>query len=153
LERRVAIKVPCWDRARSAVAAELFLAEARRLARLKHPGIVTVHDVGMQEGLAYIISDYIAGTSLARWLSTHRPTTEETVRLIAPVADALACAHQQRVVHRDVKPSNILLMDDLTPVLVDFGLALMDEEGAGQRGVLAGTPSYMSPEQAAGEGH
>src|SRR5262245_28163931 len=155
LERRVAIKVPYKDRARSAAAAAAgqFLQEARRLARLKHPGIVTVYDVGTQDGLLYIISDHIAGTSLTHWLQSHRPSWEETDRIVAAVADALACAHQQRIVHRDVKPANILLTADLAPVLVDFGLALMAEESAGPLHVVTGTPAYMSPEQARGEGH
>src|SRR5262249_58566467 len=90
---------------------------------------------------------------LSQCVEIHRPSRQETVHIIAAIADALACAHQHRIVHRDVKPANILLADDRTPVLVDFGLALMDEEGAGQRHFVTGTPAYMSPEQAAGEGH
>jgi TOMM system kinase/cyclase fusion protein len=153
LQRRVAIKVASPDRARSDSSAEQFLQEARRLARLKHPGIVTVYDVGSQAGQVFIISDYISGISLSQWLQNNRPLWEQTVGLIAAVADALACAHQQRIVHRDVKPANILLTSDLTPVLVDFGLALMGNEGEGQRNLVMGTPSYMSPEQARGLGH
>jgi serine/threonine protein kinase/tetratricopeptide (TPR) repeat protein len=153
LNRRVAIKVPFLEKHRTDDAADQFLREARRLAQLKHPGIVAVHDIGSQDGHAYIISDYIAGRSLSAWLQSNRPTWEQTVRIIAAVADALACAHQERIVHRDVKPGNILLTDDLSPVLVDFGLALMGEEAAGQRHVVSGTPAYMSPEQASGEGH
>src|SRR5262249_31000976 len=122
--------------------------------RLRHPGIVTVHDVGLHEGQVYVVSDYLDGPDLGRWLRDNRPTWPEAVRIAAAVADALAHVHAQLVVHRDVKPANILLTADRVPVLVDFGLAL-DESHAGgsERGMVSGTPWYMSPEQAAGTAH
>jgi serine/threonine protein kinase/predicted ATPase/class 3 adenylate cyclase len=153
LDRRVAVKVPYSDQGRSPEGVQFLLQEARRLARLKHPGIVAVHDVGFEGDQFYIVSDFIDGTSLSDWLRSHRPSYAEAAQVAAAVADALACAHRQRIVHRDVKPGNILLAGDLEPVLVDFGLALTDGEGAGQRHMVMGTPSYMSPEQASGEGH
>src|SRR5262249_21299512 len=122
--------------------------------RLRHPGIVTVHDVGLHEGQVYVVSDYLDGPDLGRWLRDNRPTWPEAVRIAAAVADALAHVHAQLVVHRDVKPANIILTADSAPVLVDFGLAL-DETHAGgsERGMVSGTPWYMSPEQTAGTAH
>ncbi|HEX3147919.1 MAG TPA: protein kinase [Gemmataceae bacterium] len=151
LDRPVAIKV--LNSGLSAVGEDS-LQEARRLAKLRHPGIVTVHDVGMQDGQVYIVSDYLEGLDLGRWLRENRPHWMEAAAITAAVADALAHAHAKLIVHRDVKPANILLTADRVPVLVDFGLAL-DEVGAGggQMGLVAGTPWYMSPEQAAGNAH
>ncbi|HEV8059261.1 MAG TPA: serine/threonine-protein kinase, partial [Gemmataceae bacterium] len=151
LDRPVAIKVLT---ARSAPVGDHALQEARRLARLRHPGIVTVHDVGVQDGQVYVVSDYLDGPDLGLWLSNNRPTWPEAARIAAALADALAHAHARLVVHRDIKPANILLTADRDPVLVDFGLAL-DEAAAGgeQKGLISGTPSYMSPEQAAGAAH
>src|SRR5262249_22482044 len=121
---------------------------------LRHPGIVAVHDVGVQDNHFYIISDLVEGTSLSDWLNSHRPSWAESARIVAAVADALACAHRQRIVHRDVKPSNILLTAELAPVLVDFGLALMGDEGAEvRRNILAGTPAYRSRGRARGGAH
>ncbi len=125
LDRPVAIKV-LRARQLSPVQAqgEPALQEARRLAQLRHPGIVAVHDVGVQEGQVYIVSDYLDGPDLGRWLRDHRPAWPEAARIAAAVADALAHAHARLIVHRDVKPANILLGADRAPVLVDFGLAL-----------------------------
>src|SRR5262249_51511537 len=100
LQRRVAVKVPRFGKPAD---AERFALEARHLAQLHHPGIVTIFDVGNDAGLSYMVSDFVAGTSLHEWLKQQRPTWQETARIIATVADALAYAHSQRVVHRDVK--------------------------------------------------
>ncbi len=120
LDRKVAVKVPHGELDPDKV--ESFLREARRLAKLRHPGIVTVHDVGVDAGRCYIVSDFIRGQSLRDWMQSHRPTWQEAVRIVAAVADALAEAHKQSTVHRDVKPSNITLTEDLKPILLDFGL-------------------------------
>lgn len=151
LDRPVAIKVL---HAETQAGRDKALQEARRLARLRHPGIVTVHDVGVHEGEVYIVSDYLGSIDLVRWLQDHRPAWHEAARIAAAVADALAHAHAQLVIHRDVKPANILLTEDRAPVLVDFGLAL-DEIRAGgrEKGLISGTPWYMSPEQAGGTAH
>lgn len=150
LHRKVAIKVPRYRCAPG--EAEEFLNEARRLAQLRHPGIVTVYDVGVQGVQCYIISDFIDGISLKEWLR-NRPLWIDVVRIIAAVADALAHAHANTTIHRDVKPSNIMLTADGRPVLLDFGLALTDREAKGPDRRISGTPAYMSPEQAQGEAH
>ena len=115
---------------------------------------MAVHDVGVQEGQVYIVSDYLDGPDLGQWLRDNRPAWPEAARIAAAVADALAHAHARLIVHRDVKPANIILTADRAPVLVDFGLAL-DEARAGgdEKGIVSGTPWYMSPEQVAGTAH
>jgi class 3 adenylate cyclase/predicted ATPase len=154
LGRPVAVKVFRGSKAGPLAKDETLLQEARRLARLRHPGIVTVYDVGVHEGQVYVVSDFLEGPNLDAWLAANRPSWPEAVRLSAAVADALSHAHARSIVHRDIKPANIILTSDGTPVLVDFGLAL-DEAVAGGRefGVVVGTPLYMSPEQVAGEAH
>jgi class 3 adenylate cyclase/predicted ATPase len=154
LDRPVAIKVLYPGSGGPQAEAERPLEEARRLARLRHPGIVTVHDVGVQEGRVYIVSDYLEGPDLDQWRRDSSPTWPDAVRITAAVADALAHAHTRLIVHRDVKPANVLLSGDGAPVLVDFGLAL-DEGRAGgrEKGKVAGTLWYMSPEQATGAAH
>src|SRR5262245_57918745 len=122
LDRQVAIKVMHGDAARGPAAEEQSLREARKLAQLRHPGIVTVHDVGVHDGQVYIVSDYLEGVSLGRWLRENRPSWREAARIVAAVADALAHAHARLIVHRDVKPDNIILTAERVPVLVDFGL-------------------------------
>ena len=102
----------------------------------------------------YIVSDFLDGPDLGRWLRDNRPAWPKAARIAAAVADALAHAHARLIVHRDVKPANIILTPDRGPVLVDFGLGL-DESGSGgsQIGVISGTPAYMAPEQVAGAAH
>ncbi|MFL5245210.1 MAG: protein kinase domain-containing protein [Gemmataceae bacterium] len=154
LDRPVAIKVLHAGQATSQAGGERFLQEARRLAQLRHPGIVAVHDVGVQEGQLYLVSDYLDGLDLGQWLKSNRPAWPEAARIAAVVADALAHAHARLIVHRDVKPANILLTADRAPVLVDFGLALDEAQaGGGEKGMVSGTPWYMSPEQATGAAH
>ncbi len=154
LDRPVAIKVLHGGPTVSQHRSESFFQEARRVARLRHPGIVAVHDVGEQAGLVYIVSDFIDGQGLDAWLKSNRPTWREAIRLTAAVADALAHAHANFTVHRDVKPGNIILTHDRTPVLVDFGLGLDESATAGlELGIVAGTPAYMSPEQVSGTAH
>lgn len=154
LNRRVAIEVLRAGASPGQVEDEQALQEARRLAQLRHPGIVAVHDVGVQEGQLYIVSDYLDGFDLSQWLRENRPAWPETVMVAAAGADALSHAHARLIIHRDVKPANILLDDDGVPVLVDFGLALDETQAGGSaKGIVVGTPWYMSPEQAAGAAH
>lgn len=148
LDRPVAIKVLRAGSGHLA-DAEQSRQEARRLASLRHPGIVTVHDIGVHQGQVYIVSDYLEGPDLRRWMRDNRASWSESARIAAAVGDALSHAHARRIVHRDVKPANIILTTERTPVLVDFGLALSeDQAGGGEKGHLSGTPHYMSPEQA-----
>lgn len=154
LDRQVAIKVLRPGRNLFQNENDLAIQEARRLAPLRHPGIVTVHDMGTEVGQVFIVSDYVDGLDLGRWLREHRPLWQEAVSIVADVADALSYAHAMLIIHRDVKPANILLTAEQRPVLVDFGLAL-DETRAGsdEIGIIAGTCWYMSPEQTAGTAH
>jgi serine/threonine protein kinase/formylglycine-generating enzyme required for sulfatase activity len=153
LRRDVAIKVPHRHRIVSCEDVEAYLAEGRALAGLDHPGIVPVYDVGRTEdGLCYLVSRFIEGRDLAARLRRGRPPRAEAVEVVARVAEALHHAHGRGLVHRDVKPANVLLDAAGRPVVADFGLALREED-FGKRPGLAGTPLYMSPEQARGEGH
>src|SRR4029079_9064005 len=134
--------------------AELWRQEARRLASLHHPGIVAVHDIGVHRGQMYIVSNYVEGPDLHRWMQDHRASWSESARIAAAVSDALSHAHARRVVHRDVKPANIILAAGQTRVLLDFGLALSETDaGGGAKNLISGTPHYMSPEQAGGAAH
>jgi eukaryotic-like serine/threonine-protein kinase len=109
LDRIVAIKIPRSGGLASAEDLDRFLREARSAARLRHPGIVPVHEVGQEDGLPYLVSDFVQGITLGEHLSNNRPPAREAAALIATVADALQYAHEQGIVHRDIKPSNILL--------------------------------------------
>lgn len=151
LHRSVAIKVPRPDRVSTPERVERFVQEARRVAQLKHPGIVPIHDVGREDGLCFIISDLVDGRNLAEIIAGDRPDPHEAARLVSEVADILHHAHEQGFVHRDVKPSNILLGRDGRVFLADFGIAATVEELSEAQRTSAGTLAYMSPEQLAGE--
>jgi formylglycine-generating enzyme required for sulfatase activity len=153
LNRPVAIKVPHRRLLSGPGDAEAYLAEARTVAGLDHPNIVPVYDVGGTEDYpCFLVSKFIDGTDLATRLRQSRPSPREAVELTATVAEALHHAHKQRLVHRDIKPSNILLDRTGRPFVADFGLALREQD-VGKGEGFAGTPAYMSPEQARGEGH
>jgi serine/threonine protein kinase len=153
LQRLVAIKVPHRKIVSGAQDAEAYLAEARAVAKLDHPSIVPVFDAGSTEQFpCFIVSNFIDGTDLATKLKHFRLSLLESVEMVATVAEALHHAHKQGLVHRDIKPGNILLDKSGKPFVADFGLALREQDlGQGPR--YAGTPAYMSPEQARGEGH
>jgi WD40 repeat protein/tRNA A-37 threonylcarbamoyl transferase component Bud32 len=169
LDRIVALKVPHAGLIALPTERERFQREARAAAQLRHPGIVTVHEVQTLDGLPAIVADFIDGVSL-RDLLTERPLTfREAAALVAEVAEALDYAHGMGLVHRDIKPANIMIDErtagtgtlegDLAgvgrPLVMDFGLALRpeDELTLTLDGHVLGTPAYMSPEQAAGRGH
>lgn len=152
LDRTVAIKIPrrgLFDPEQE----KAFLREARHAAQLNHPGIVPVHEVGRDGEVLYIVSEFIAGMTLAEWLEDQQPTTREAASLASKIADALHHAHERGVVHCDLKPGNIMLDDNLEPRLLDFGLARRDlkDVTVSIDGAILGTPAYMSPEQARGE--
>ncbi len=153
LDRPVAIKVPKSERISRPEDVEVYLSEARTVAGLDHPAIVPVHDVGRTaDGLCYVVSKYIEGCDLAARIKADRPSHRESAELVSTIAEALHHAHKNGLVHRDVKPANILLDASGRAMLVDFGLALRDEDH-GRNAAVAGTPAYMSPEQAGGDGH
>jgi serine/threonine protein kinase/formylglycine-generating enzyme required for sulfatase activity len=153
LKRYVAIKVPHRHRIASPADVEQYLAEARILAQLDHPGIVPVYQYGRtDDGLCYVVSKYIEGSDLRARLKQGRLSCRQSAEIIARVAEALHHAHQRHLIHRDIKPGNILLDVAGNPVVADFGLALREED-FGKGPTRAGTPRYMSPEQARGEGH
>jgi serine/threonine protein kinase len=133
--------------------AEAYLAEARTVAGLDHPHIVPVYDVGSTEQFpCFVVSKLIEGSTLTQRIRANRPSWVEAVELVATVAETLHYAHRKGLVHRDIKPGNILLDTSGKPFVADFGLALRESDvGKGPR--YAGTPAYMSPEQARGEGH
>ncbi|MHC5537188.1 serine/threonine-protein kinase [Singulisphaera rosea] len=127
-----------------------FRAEADAVARLSHPHIVPVHDVGEEEGQPFFVMTYIEGTTLARRLADAPPSPLEGARLLTRVCRAVHYAHTQGILHRDLKPSNILIDLEGQPYVSDFGLAKQFDSEAGltESGAILGTPSYMAPEQA-----
>jgi eukaryotic-like serine/threonine-protein kinase len=157
LDRRVAIKVVHPELALHEAITRRFLTEARTIARVRHPNIVAIHAAGSADGLLYYVMDEVAGESLRQRLAREgRLSPEETARIVSDMAAALDCAGRAGVVHRDVKPENVLI-DQITgrALLADFGIAraVVADSGSSStgQGVAVGTPAYMSPEQAAGE--
>jgi beta-lactamase class A len=150
VDRAVALKVVRADLAADPTFVARFLREAHAVARLQHPHILALYDFGEQGTRAFLVMPYVDGGTLADWL--RRPHTPgEVVALLRPIAAALDHAHRQGIVHRDVKPSNILLVADGTPLLADFGIARVSGDAALTRtGAGAGTPAYMAPEQITG---
>jgi serine/threonine protein kinase len=157
LKRRVAIKVLPPELAFRQEIKTRFTREAQTAARLSHPHIVPIHTVGDEGGLVYFVMGYVDGESLAaRLRRRHALPAEEVRRIMKETADALGMAHAMGVIHRDVKPDNILLEGTRRRVMVtDFGIAkALSQAGTGTltgTGIAIGTPHYMSPEQAAGE--
>jgi len=157
LARPVAVKAISPELAVNRALAERFLAEARLIARLRHPNIVAVYSAGAFEGLLYYVMDQVPGESLRDLLQREgRLPPELTSRLAADIAAALDTAGRAGIVHRDIKPENILIEHTTAgprALLADFGIAhaMWGEEGQTGPGVAMGTPAYMSPEQAAGE--
>jgi serine/threonine protein kinase len=152
LDRWVAIKV--LD---SGPEGEAFLVrfrkEAKAIAALRHPNILTVYDYGEQEGTAYLVMEYVAGGTLAQLMNGRPMAWSGAIQYVVPIARALAHAHSRKIIHCDVKPGNVLLPRPDWPVLADFGLfqmwgTLQSRETAG---LMSGTPAYVSPEQVTGE--
>jgi serine/threonine protein kinase len=170
LDRIVALKIPHSGLLTANEELQRFQREARAAAQLRHPGIVTVHEVATLEGLPVIVADFVTGVSLKDFLEAKRLTFPQTAALLAEIAEAVHYAHRIGVVHRALKPANIMIAYEVPPsdaassgkglgvgrpLVMDFGLAL--RQGADvtltTEGAIVGTPAYMSPEQARGQGH
>jgi WD40 repeat protein len=152
LNRLVALKVILDGTHASAPDLHRFRTEAEAIARLQHPHIVQIHEIGEHEGRPFFSLEFCPGGSLDKKLAGNPLTAHEAARLVALLAQAMHTAHEAGVVHCDLKPANVLLAEDGTPKVTDFGLAkkLGDAAGQTQSGHILGTPSYMAPEQAAG---
>jgi len=153
LDRFVAIKMLHQSLTMEPNFLARFEREAQIIARLEHPNIVSVYDFSEYEGDPYLVMRYVEGQALDRILREAPLSLPETVRIMSAVGDALAYAHDHGVLHRDVKPSNIILDERGTPYLTDFGLARMVRGGSStmSQGTIIGTPHYMSREQALGQ--
>jgi serine/threonine protein kinase len=154
LHRMVALKVLAPQLAANAAARRRFAREAKAAAAVTHDHLITLHAVAEQEKVPYLVMQLIVGQSLQEKLDRDGPLElKEILRIGLQMAKGLAAAHQQGLVHRDVKPANILLENGIERVkITDFGLArAVDDAGLTQSGLVAGTPPYMSPEQAEGQ--
>jgi tetratricopeptide (TPR) repeat protein len=153
LDRVVALKMIRAGAHADAEELRRFRREAEAVARLQHPGIVQIFEIGQHEGVPFLALEYCAGGSLHRKLAGTPLPPGEAARLTEALAQALAAAHEKHIIHRDLKPHNVLLTDSGVPKLTDFGLARrLDGVSTDTRtGAVMGTPSYMPPEQARGE--
>ena len=151
--RVVALKVLLAGPHADAERRARFLAEADTVARLRHPNIVQIHQVGEYDGLPFLALEYVDGGSLAQRLGGTPWLPDQAAGLIEQLARAVESAHRAGVVHRDLKPANILLAADDTPKITDFGLAKLETSNLTATGAVLGTPSYMAPEQAEGKAH
>ena len=154
LKRMVALKV-LTPRERKSDDLRRFQREARAVARLNHPNVISVYDVGTWEGRSYLAMELVRGKSLDKMVAGKGLPVREAMQIARQVAGAVHCAHQQGIIHRDIKPGNILMDTDGTPKLTDFGLALdtAAESQLTQDGTIMGTVTYMPPEQAKGKSH
>lgn len=146
LEREVAVKTLHFSDRRSA-QGEALLAEARSVSRLRHPGIVPVFEAGECGGDPYLVFEYVPGESLAQFMHREgRIDGGRAAELMAQILQAVAAAHMEGVIHRDLKPGNVLMDVDGTPRVMDFGIARRVEGGRAATGAFSGTPAYMAPE-------
>ena len=152
LNRTVAIKVLLPQMARDTSFVERFRREAQAAARLNQPNIVGVYDTGADDGTQYIVMEFIEGRTLAEFMATgRRPTPVQAAEIAQKIAAAIAAAHAQGVIHRDIKPGNVMITRDGVIKVMDFGIArMLGPETAPQTSAVLGTASYLSPEQAQG---
>jgi hypothetical protein len=152
LDRYVAVKVLAPHLVWKEEFVQRFVREARAAARLKHPGVVTIHDVGQEAGWYYFVMEYLEGETLNQLVQNRGPLPpNEVMDVLRPLADALDYAHHRGLVHRDVKPANVIVGPGRMVTLTDFGIAWAAQETRlTATGTIVGTPEYMSPEQARG---
>ncbi len=162
LGRDVAIKVLPDAFAQHAGRRQRFLNEARAIARLDHPNLLVIHDIGEQRSVVFLVTELLEGGTLRQLLAKRPPSCREALRLAVQMAHGLACAHERGIVHRDLKPENLFVTEDGRLKILDFGLAKTlsdpdsetlagDAAGATRPGTFLGTVGYVSPEQARGE--
>jgi serine/threonine-protein kinase len=157
LEKTVAMKIPRTEEGETiqldSPANRRFLQEARVAAKMRHPQIVPVHDIFEEDGRLCIITDWIDGPHLAAWVFSVEPTIQQTVEMCIRICDPVSAAHRNGVLHRDIKPNNILVDSNDVPHMIDFGLSTsMGALQTGSSGTSrVGTPAFMSPEQAQGD--
>jgi len=151
-EREVAIKVLPRELMHDPQFSERFRREMKMIASLEHPAIVPVYDMGEEDGEPYFVMRYMPGGSLTQWIEKGRLSLQDAARIIERLSSALAYAHRNGLVHRDLKPDNILFDNDGDPFISDFGVAKITDSTTSMTGSgIIGTPAYMSPEQAQGE--
>jgi len=153
LDRHIALKVLPANITINRRFVDRFLSEAHAVAKLQHPNIVNIHEVAVENNVYYLAMDYIPGMNLYYHLNFRKPKLVEVLEITAKLADALAYAHNLKIIHRDLKLNNIIMKDNITPVLIDFGLAkaLEGEDVAlTKTGEIMGSPAYMAPERLAG---
>ena len=154
LGREVAVKLLRGDLAEQSTARRRFEAEARTAARLSHPNIVTVYDSGEDEGVPFLVMERLPGRTLAQEFADGPLSITRAVEVTCAVLGALSAAHGAGIVHRDVKPANVLLTDEGEPKVTDFGIAKVAEDSLGTgtlTGELLATPAYLAPERLAGQ--
>jgi serine/threonine protein kinase/tetratricopeptide (TPR) repeat protein len=155
LDREVALKVLPANITINRRFVDRFLSEAHAVAKLTHSGIVNIHEVAVENEVYYLAMDYIPGVNLYYHLNYQKPKLIDVLEITAKLADALAYAHRQKIVHRDLKLNNVIMKDPVTPVLIDFGLAKALESDEGtitKTGEIMGSPAYMAPERLFGRG-
>lgn len=151
LEREVALKVLVLETNLDREIRRRFVVEAKAAAKLQHPNIVTVYELGEERGIPFIAMEFLSGMDVDMLLrSEEPPLLEESLEIMAQVCQGLAYAHSRRIVHRDIKPSNVRVLEDGTAKILDFGIAKLGELTLTQSGMVLGTVHYMSPEQVRG---
>ena len=153
IDRTVAIKTINLNLSRTELEEyeARFQQEIKAAGRLNHPNIVTIYDVGKTDQVAYMAMEFLEGQELKDMISSGTlPPADQVVEIISQVADGLFFAHQQDIVHRDVKPSNIMVLKNNLAKITDFGIARITDSSKTKTGMVLGTPSYMSPEQLSG---
>lgn len=155
LKREVALKVMPANITINRRFVERFLTEAQAVAKLSHPNIVSIHEVAREDNIYYLAMDFIPGENLYYYLHNKKPKLVDVLEIVSRLAGALAYAHDQKIIHRDLKLNNVIMRDPLNPVLIDFGLAKTmetddDTDALTRTGEIMGSPSYMAPERLLG---